>query len=155
MFEIGWAELLVIAVVAIVVIGPKDLPRAMRVVGQWTGRAKRMARDFQGQFNEALREADLEDVKKDVQALTKLDPLKDVRKELSDVDSTVRNMDKPKPAVPAALTQPVGAKTAADSAPVVNDVVSDAAAQAAVEATPPLAPKVEAEVAAVSSETKP
>ena len=60
MFDIGWTELLVVAVVAIVVIGPKDLPRAMRIVGQWTGRMKRMARDFQGQFNEALREAELD-----------------------------------------------------------------------------------------------
>jgi sec-independent protein translocase protein TatB len=154
MFEIAWSELLLIAVVAIVVIGPKDLPRAMRVVGQWTGRAKRMARDFQGQFNEALREADLEDVKKDVQALTKLDPLKDVRKELSDVDSTVRNLDKPKPAVPAALTQPVGAAPASpDSAPVAGAPVSDAAAQAAVEAKP--APRSEAEMASASSEAKP
>ena len=60
MFDIGWTELLVIAVVAIVVIGPKDLPRAMRTVGQWTGKMKRMAREFQGQFNEALREAELD-----------------------------------------------------------------------------------------------
>ncbi len=64
MFDIGWNELLLIAVVAIVVIGPKDLPRAMRYVGQWSGRMKRMAREFQGQFNEALREAELDDVKK-------------------------------------------------------------------------------------------
>ena len=67
MFEIGWTELLVIAVVAIVVIGPKDLPRAMRSVGQWTGKMKRMAREFQGQFNEAIREAELDGVKKDVE----------------------------------------------------------------------------------------
>jgi sec-independent protein translocase protein TatB len=46
MFEIGWTELVLIAVVAIVVIGPKDLPRAMRVVGQWSARMKRMAGDF-------------------------------------------------------------------------------------------------------------
>jgi sec-independent protein translocase protein TatB len=69
MFEIGWTELLVIAVVAVVVIGPKDLPRALRAVGQWTSRMKRMARDFQNQFNEALREAELEDVRKDVEAI--------------------------------------------------------------------------------------
>ena len=62
MFDIGWSELLVIAVVAIVVIGPKDLPRAMRAVGQWTGKMKRMAREFQSQFNEAMREAELDDV---------------------------------------------------------------------------------------------
>ncbi len=71
MFDIGWTELMVIAVVAIVVIGPKDLPRVMRMVGQWTGKLKRMGREFQGQFNEALREAELEDVRKDVVAIGK------------------------------------------------------------------------------------
>jgi sec-independent protein translocase protein TatB len=66
MFDVGWSELMVIAVVAIVVIGPKDLPRVMRLVGRWSGKMKRMARDFQGQFNEALREAELDDVRKDI-----------------------------------------------------------------------------------------
>ena len=81
MFEIGWSELLVIAVVAIVVIGPKDLPRALRAVGQWTGKMKRMAREFQGQFNEALREAELDTIKKDVEALAR-EPFEDVNRAL-------------------------------------------------------------------------
>lgn len=71
MFDIGWSELVVIAVVAIVVIGPKDLPRVMRTVGQWTGKMKRMSREFQSQFNEALREAELEGVRKDVEEIGK------------------------------------------------------------------------------------
>ena len=71
MFEIGWSEILVIAIVAIVVIGPKDLPRVMRTVGQWAGKMKRMSREFQNQFNEALREAELEDVRKDVEEIGK------------------------------------------------------------------------------------
>ena len=104
MFDIGWSELLVIAVVAIVVIGPKDLPRAMRVVGQWTGRMKRMAREFQNQFNEALREAELDDVKKDVEAIGKIDPLADVRKEMAKVDASVRS-DLDKPAVSPAVVE--------------------------------------------------
>jgi sec-independent protein translocase protein TatB len=91
MFEIGWSEILVIAVVAIVVIGPKDLPRVMRIVGQWTGKMKRMAREFQGQFNEALREAELDDIKKEVESLGKLDPLKDVRKEIAAIDSSIND----------------------------------------------------------------
>jgi sec-independent protein translocase protein TatB len=87
MFDIGWTELVVIAVVAIVVIGPKDLPRAMRFVGQWTGKMKRMAREFQGQFNEALREAELDSVRKDVEAIGKIDPMAGVRKEMAKVDA--------------------------------------------------------------------
>lgn len=66
MFEIGWQELLVIAVVAIIVVGPKDLPAMMRVAGQWMGRARRMAREFQMSLEELGREAELEALRKDL-----------------------------------------------------------------------------------------
>jgi sec-independent protein translocase protein TatB len=91
MFDIGWTELLVIAVVAIVVIGPKDLPRAMRTVGQWTTRVKRMAGDFQRQFNEAVREAELEDVRKEVSKLGKIDPVADLRRSLTKAETDLRS----------------------------------------------------------------
>lgn len=91
MLDIGWTELLLIAVVAIVVIGPKDLPRAMRTVGQWTTKVKRMAGDFQRQFNEAVREAELEDVKKEVTKLGKLDPMADLKKSLTKVDTDLKS----------------------------------------------------------------
>src|SRR5215813_6693599 len=64
MFDIGWSELLVIGVVALVAIGPKELPGVLRMVGQWMGKARRMAAEFQGQFQEALREAEMADLKK-------------------------------------------------------------------------------------------
>ncbi len=64
MFDIGWSELLVIAVVALIAIGPKELPGVLRMVGQWMGKARRMAAEFQGQFNEAMREAEMADLKK-------------------------------------------------------------------------------------------
>jgi sec-independent protein translocase protein TatB len=64
MFDIGWSELVVIAVVALVAIGPKELPGVLRMVGQWMGKARKMAGEFQGQFNEAMREAEMADVKK-------------------------------------------------------------------------------------------
>jgi sec-independent protein translocase protein TatB len=79
MFDISWSELLVIAVVAIVVIGPKDLPRALRALGQWSGKIKRMAREFQNQFNEAIREAELDSVQRDIEEIGKIDPMADVR----------------------------------------------------------------------------
>lgn len=63
MFDIGWSELVVIAVVALVAIGPKELPGVLRMVGQWMGKARKMASEFQGQFNEAMREAEMADVK--------------------------------------------------------------------------------------------
>jgi sec-independent protein translocase protein TatB len=64
MFDIGWSELLVIAVVALIAIGPKELPGVLRMVGQWMGKARKMAAEFQGQFQEAMREAEMADLKK-------------------------------------------------------------------------------------------
>ncbi|MBB5047889.1 sec-independent protein translocase protein TatB [Rhodopseudomonas rhenobacensis] len=64
MFDIGWSELLVIGVVALIAIGPKELPGVLRMVGQWMGKARKMAAEFQGQFNEAMREAEMADLKK-------------------------------------------------------------------------------------------
>src|SRR3569833_2650881 len=64
MFDIGWSELVVIGVVALIAIGPKELPGVLRMIGQWLGKARRMASDFQGQFNEAMREAEMADIKK-------------------------------------------------------------------------------------------
>jgi sec-independent protein translocase protein TatB len=64
MFDIGWSELVVIAVVALIAIGPKELPGVLRMVGQWMGKARRMASEFQGQFQEAMREAEMAELKK-------------------------------------------------------------------------------------------
>jgi sec-independent protein translocase protein TatB len=64
MFDIGWSEFVVIAVVALIAIGPKELPGVLRMVGQWMGKARRMASEFQGQFQEAMREAEMADLKK-------------------------------------------------------------------------------------------
>ena len=67
MFDIAWSEMVLIGAVALVVIGPKDLPKALRTVGQTVARVRRMASEFQGQFNEAMREAELADLKKQVE----------------------------------------------------------------------------------------
>jgi len=64
MFNIGWSEYLVIAVIALIAIGPKELPGVLRMVGQWIGKARKMAAEFQGQFQEAMREAEMADLKK-------------------------------------------------------------------------------------------
>ena len=64
MFDIGWSEIAVIAVVALIAIGPKELPGVLRMVGQWMGKARKMAAEFQGQFQEAMREAEMADLKR-------------------------------------------------------------------------------------------
>lgn len=93
MFDIGWSELVVIGVVALIAIGPKELPGVLRMAGQWITKIRRMASDFQGQFQEALREAEMEDLKKQVNEIgdtahdltTSFDPLESVR---NDIDSS-------------------------------------------------------------------
>jgi sec-independent protein translocase protein TatB len=70
MFDIGWGELLVIGIVALVVIGPKELPGVLRTLGQAMNKVRRMASEFQGQFQEAMREAEMQDIRKSVDDLT-------------------------------------------------------------------------------------
>jgi sec-independent protein translocase protein TatB len=62
MFGVDWQEFLIIGIVALVVIGPKDLPRAMRVVGQWVGKARATARHFRSGIDTMIREAELEEM---------------------------------------------------------------------------------------------
>ena len=85
MFDIGWSELVLIGLVALIVIGPKELPTVLRTAGQWMGKVKRMASEFQGQFQEALREAEVADLKEQAEditgslkSLTEYDPLADI-----------------------------------------------------------------------------
>src|SRR5271168_779564 len=66
MSDIGWSEFVVIGVVALIVIGPKELPAVLRAIGQWTTKIRRMAGEFQSQFQEAMREAEMADLKKQV-----------------------------------------------------------------------------------------
>lgn len=67
MFDIDAGKLLIIGVIALVVLGPKELPRVLRQVGAAIGKMRRMASEFQGQFAEAMRESEMEDLKKNVQ----------------------------------------------------------------------------------------
>jgi sec-independent protein translocase protein TatB len=73
MFDLAWSHLLLIGVVALLVIGPKDLPRALRTVGVWVGRARTIAREFQGSLDQMIREAELEEVRKEVEQAATVD----------------------------------------------------------------------------------
>jgi sec-independent protein translocase protein TatB len=70
MFDIGWTELLVVGIVALIVIGPRELPRTLRTIGQMMTKVRRMASEFQGQFNEAIREAELDELRKEAEKLS-------------------------------------------------------------------------------------
>src|SRR5437660_6521770 len=127
MFELDWGKLVVIGIVALIVIGPKELPAVLRMVGQWMGKMRRMAAEFQGQFQEAMREAEMAELKGHVDSINQaaselnqfgtFDPIESARKEMeAAVDPKPASSDRA-PAEPAssacAATAP--AETAAVS----------------------------------------
>ena len=129
MFDIGWGELLVIGIVALVVIGPKDLPKVLRTMGQMMTKVRRMASEFQGQFQEAMREAELADLKKQAEGLmetaTSANPLNQFEKIGEDLQQAIDKPATPAPADPGAIAaqaEPIGAgqmPPVAAAAPVV------------------------------------
>jgi sec-independent protein translocase protein TatB len=112
MFDIGWSELLVIAVVAIVVVGPKELPKLMRGFGHYAGKLRRAAAEFQRQFEEAMRESEIDEVKKAIES---------VRTEATALDATAPMDKRFMPQTPEPrpeLVSPAPHQAAAAAAPV-------------------------------------
>ena len=70
MLDIGWTELLAIAVLTILVVGPKDLPKVLRTVGQWTAKARAITREFQDSLDDMVRQSELDEVKREIEATT-------------------------------------------------------------------------------------
>jgi sec-independent protein translocase protein TatB len=114
MFDFSWSELALIAVVALVVIGPKDLPRVMKNVAFWVRKARSIAREFQGSLEDMVREAELDDVKRGLDEATRfnfdeemsktIDPGGDLARSLSAPELTNPLADRPKvEATPDAL----------------------------------------------------
>ncbi len=147
MFDISWTEFLLIGVVALIFIGPKELPAVLRTLGQWTRRIRSMAADFQNQFQEAMREAEMADLKKQVDDIAhdikSYDPLKDVR---ADVEAAGKDIQSSleKPAESAAETATAQSETpaltdatAAATGPVASEAVAELAAPAEPAATAP------------------
>ena len=111
MFDISWGKLVIIGVVALIVIGPKELPAVLRQLGQWMTKIRRMASEFQGQFQEAMREAELVELKKQaedlkssvsdlgssVSGLGNLDPLADTQKQIESAFDDAAKPELPKP----------------------------------------------------------
>jgi len=95
MFDISWAHLAVIAAVALVVIGPKDLPRVLRTAGQWMARARAVAREFQNSLDQMVREAELEDVRKQVQEATDVNIGHEIERSIDPGGEMQRSLSQP------------------------------------------------------------
>lgn len=150
MLDIGWQELFIIAVFAIIVIGPKDLPRALKTVMKYVRKARGLAREFQSGVDEMVREADLDDLKKEVKTLTdpkdlestikeSIDPDGDLSKDMDmsdvqrDLDQTAKEAVK-EPETPADAAKQVKEAIAAN-APTKADTVAEPESEAPSETT--------------------
>ena len=84
MFDLfSWSHILILLVVALVVVGPKDLPRLMHTAGKWAGKARAMANEFRRSFDEMARQAELDELRKEIEDLKKNNPVTDVQNELN------------------------------------------------------------------------
>jgi sec-independent protein translocase protein TatB len=141
MFDIGGGELLLIGIVALIAIGPKELPTVLRTLGQWMGKLRRMASEFQTQFQEAMREAEMVDLKKKVemtsqaQSYANFEPVGEVRREFQRAQQQIESVIAEKPTVET--SRPVAA--AEDGSPAL---VTSA------DAEPAMAPTTDADAAA-------
>ncbi len=151
MFDIGWSEMAVIAVIALVVIGPKDLPRVLRVAGQWAGKARRIAREFQGNIDQLVRESEVDQIKKEAEEISRYDVKAELEQSIDPTGDLARAVD-PSPGEgsgPAAGEgetaggdDPAAPFTAPGSSPLSpsEPPASDPAAAAQPDAAPAAAP---------------
>src|ERR1700741_2641272 len=114
MFDISWGELLIVMVVALVVVGPKDLPKLMRKAGQWLGRARALANQFRKSFDEMARPAELDELRAEVERLKSDRPLSEIESEANammtgaPLSAPYTNVEGPAEQTPSA--EPVGDK---------------------------------------------
>ena len=171
MFDIGWQEILVIAIVLIVVVGPKDLPRMLRTFGRTTAKMRSMAGDFRRQFDDALKEAELDEVKSLVDTARSLNPAESVKKHLNpiarvgeEIRAGLSESTKPAPAASAAKggepapAAPHTAEPAKTGAAALPEGMTAPAAkpEPAAKAKPAVKPKAAAKAdAAVARPAKP
>jgi len=90
MFDLfSWTHILILLVVALVVVGPKDLPRLMHMAGKWAGKARAMANEFRKSFDEMARQAELDELRKEIEDLKKNNPITDIASSVSEVHAAI------------------------------------------------------------------
>lgn len=126
MLDIGWSEMAIVAVIALFVIGPRELPRLLRTVGRYAAKVRGMAREFQDGIDEAVREAELDEVRKQIESAGRVDVGKAIEDAVDPERSIGKAMD---------FRQP-GKETAADAKPAGESAAGEAPAAAAPEPEP-------------------
>ncbi len=116
LLDIGWPELMLIGVIALVVIGPKDLPRAMRVAGFWVRKARTLSREFQSSIDQMIREAELDEVREELKKASEFDIQKEVHNTIDPTGSLADSIRPPD--LPDYFEQPPGAAEPAAAEPV-------------------------------------
>ena len=120
MLDIGWAELAVVGVIVLIVVGPKELPRVLRSAGQWAGKARKIAREFQNSLDDMIRESELDTVKKDVEKATNFNIKKDIENAIDPKGDVKRAFEAPAAdagEAPAADADQTGPTAAAETGP--------------------------------------
>ena len=130
MFNIGWSELLLIAVVAIIVVGPKELPRLMRTFGHYAGKLRRAAADFQRQFEDAMQESELDEMRK------ALDDVRTTAASMQTSTSLDRPLMLPEPAPPQVQETAVSAPAKPKPAPRKSSTLKTAPRKGAARKAP-------------------
>ena len=116
MFEIAWSELLIVLIVAIVVVGPKELPGLLRTIGRVLGKVRRSADEFRRQFDETMRDTGAEDIQREINQLRYHNPLNEIRNTIEEAARDV-NQAAQLPSLDAPATEtPPAARAAADPA---------------------------------------
>lgn len=130
MFDIGWSELLLVGVLALVFVGPKDLPRVMRTAGRYVGKMRAMAREFQQSFEDLARESELEELRKQVAELRNqsVAPLADLRDAVETAGTAAEAAPEPEsaPAPTEQQSEAVAPRLPDDIAPEMADAVREA-----------------------------
>src|SRR5215813_3813890 len=95
LLDFGWSELMLIGVVALVVIGPKDLPKALRVAGFWVRKARTLSREFQSSIEQMVREAELDEMRQELKKATEIDLEKEFHQAVDPTGSLAESLKPP------------------------------------------------------------
>ena len=153
MLDIGWSEMAIVAVVALFVIGPRELPRLLRTIGRYAAKIRGMAREFQEGIDDAVREAELDEVKKQIESVKKIDVRESIENAIDPDRRIGKAMDfsdaaDPEPGAPEAKPPADAAKA---DAPPETETTEEPPSQAEPAPAPTRAAGMAASIAAAAT----